>query len=214
MDYGGLKARDAATLRQLRETLGRVDPGRLQRDARLAYWLNLYNVNVVGVVVDNYPVESIRDLSTDPVVRLNVFSKDLVPLGATKISLNDVENDRVREGFHDPRIHFALNCAAKSCPPLRAEAYVGERLGEQLDDQARRFLAGSGARVEGQGKDATLHLSKIFDWFEKDFASWGGGVIPFVRRYLTVEEARRLGAGDDLDVEHDDYDWSLNDWRR
>src|SRR6266498_511738 len=174
MDYGRLKERDAAALQSIRQTLGRVNVAALTRKQQLAYWINVYNVNVVATVVEAYPVKSIRDISTDPIVRLNVFRKPRVPFGGATLSLDDVENGKLRDAFHDPRIHFAINCAARSCPPLRAEAYVGERIDAQLDEQARKFLAG--ARVDRDG----LHVSKIFDWFSRDFDAWGGGRVQFI----------------------------------
>jgi hypothetical protein len=214
VDYRGLGARESAALQRLRQSLAKVDVATLDRDQQLAFWLNLYNVNVVALVVDHYPVESIRDLSTDPIVRLNVFKKPNVPFGGGTISLDAIENDKVRDGFHDPRIHFALNCAARSCPPLRTEAFAGARVDAQLDDQARRFLAGPGLRVVRRGGKPTLQVSKIFDWFENDFERWGGGVLAFLRRHAPPEKARAIPAKGDVDLEHDDYDWSLNDWRR
>jgi hypothetical protein len=214
MDYGGLKQREAPALERLRQALAKVDPAALDRSQQLAFWLNLYNVNVVARVVAGYPVKSIRDLSTDPLIRLNVFSKETVPFGNGKVSLNWIENEKVRAGFEDPRIHFALNCAAKSCPPLRTEAYVGARVDQQLDDQVRKFFAGTGLRVENDGGKHVVHVSKIFDWFEKDFVQWGGGVVPFVRKHLPPEKAKLLPANVKAEIEHDDYDWSLNDWKR
>ena len=213
VDYGGLRARERPALERLRQALAGVDVGKLGRDEQLAFWLNLYNVNVVSRVVDGYPLDSIRDLSTDPLVRLNVFKKETVPFAGGKVSLDWIEHEKVRAGFRDPRIHFALNCAARSCPPLRREAYVGARVQRQLDEQTRAFLAGPGARVEGSGARRVLRLSKIFDWFEEDFTR-GGGVVPFVRRHLPSEKALQLPPGVEVDVEHADYDWALNDWRR
>lgn len=214
MDYGGLKAKEAAKLKGLRQTLAKVDVASLDRNQQLAYWMNLYNVNVVSIVVDNYPVASIRDLSTDPLIRINVFKKSSVPFGSGAISLNTIENDKVRASFHDPRIHFAINCAAKSCPPLRQEAFVGARVGEQLDDQARRFLAGPGLRIESRGNKTVLHVSKVMDWFEEDFEQWAGGVVAFLRKHAPAEKAQRIPAKGNIDVDPDDYEWSLNDWKR
>ncbi|HKR64868.1 MAG TPA: DUF547 domain-containing protein, partial [Thermoanaerobaculia bacterium] len=141
MDYKALKAKDAAALQTLRQQLGRVNVASLTPKQQLAHWINVYNVNSVATIVESYPVDSIRDISTDPIIRLNVFKKDRVPVGNALISLDAVENQKIREAFHDPRIHFAINCAAKSCPPIRTEAYVGERVDAQLDEQARAFLA-------------------------------------------------------------------------
>ncbi|HKO57001.1 MAG TPA: DUF547 domain-containing protein [Thermoanaerobaculia bacterium] len=209
MDYAGLQARDARTLQALRNGLAKVNVAALNRKQQLAYWINVYNVNTVATIVENYPVQSIRDISTDPIIRLNVFKKDRVPFGGGKLSLNAVENDKIREGFHDPRIHFAINCAARSCPPIRPEAFTGARVDAQLDDQARKFL--SSVRISGK----TAHVTKIMDWFGDDFDQWGGGKSAFLRRYLSADKQRLLDqAGSDLDFSYDDYDWSLNDWKR
>jgi hypothetical protein len=213
-DYKGLK-KDAATLDTLRRSLAQVDVKALSRPDQLAYWINLYNVSVVGIVVDHYPVESIRDISTDLLIRLNVFKKPSVATREGTLSLDDIETDRIRQGFHDPRIHFAINCAAESCPPIRPEPYVGARIDEQLDDQARKFLNGPhGVRLEQDGGNLTLHISKILDWFSDDFETWGGGRVKFLRKYLAPDRQKRLDAAKDVDLEFDDYSWKLNDASR
>jgi hypothetical protein len=172
-------------------------------------------VNVVATIVENYPVKSIRDLSTDPIIRFNVFKKDRVPFSNGMISLDDVENHKIREWFHDPRIHFAINCAARGCPPLRREAYVGARLDAQLDDQVTAFLAGpNGVRLEPKGSTLVVHITKIMDWFEKDFADWSGGKKAFLMRFLHADRQRQLAGAGKIDFEFDDYDWTLNDWPR
>jgi hypothetical protein len=215
MKYRELRQNDEATLERIRQQLAQVDPAQLSRQDQLAYWINLYNVSVVGLVVDNYPLDSIRDLSTDPVIRLNVFKKPHVRVKGGTMSLNDVENLKVREGFRDARIHFAINCAAESCPPIRTEPYVGARIDEQLDDQARLFLASPrGARLEGHGDELTVHLTKVMDWFGEDFEEWAGGRVAFLKRYLSTEKRQRLEAAKDVDLEFDDYSWKLNDASR
>lgn len=208
MNYRGLKA-DKARLDRLRQQMAAVDAASLSRPEQLAYWINLYNINVVGVVVDNYPVESIRDISTDPIIRLNVFKKPSVRVKGGTLSLDDVEHKKIREPFKDPRIHFAINCAAESCPPIRPEPFVGARIGQQLDDQARKFLNGPmGVRLEQD----VLHVTKIMDWFKDDFEQWGGGTVPFLRKYLSPDKAKKIGSK--IEIEYDDYSWKLNDWRR
>lgn len=215
MDYKGFKA-DKAVLDRLRQQMATVDVASLSRPEQLAYWINLYNVSTVNVIVESYPVASIRDLSTDPIVRLNVFKKPHVDVRGGTMSLNDVENDKIRAGFKDPRIHFAINCAAESCPPIRTEPFVGARLDQQLDDQARKFLAGPrSVRFEEDGGDLVLHVTKILDWFKDDFEQWGGGAVPFLKKFLPPDKAKRLAAaGSKVELEYDDYSWKLNDWSR
>jgi hypothetical protein len=212
MDYKGLK-QDKAALDRLRSQMAAVDVASLSKPEQLAYWINLYNVSVVGVVADNYPVESIRDISTDPIIRLNVFKKPNVLVKGGTMSLDEVENTKIREGFKDPRIHFAINCAAESCPPIRPEPFTGARIDQQLDDQARKFLNGPhGVRLEQDGGELTLHATKILDWFKDDFATWGGGTIPFLKKYLTPDKVKRIDAAKGkVELEFDDYSWKLND---
>ena len=167
MDYMHLKATDSGALQQLRQNLGRADVRSLNAKQQLAYWINLYNVNVVSTIVEHYPVQSIRDISTDILIRLNVFKKDTVPFGNGVISLNTIENDKIRDGFHDPRIHFAINCAARSCPPIRPEAYTGARIDAQLDDQVRKFVAGPAVRVDSGDGKTTVH--KMQQWKVLEF---------------------------------------------
>jgi hypothetical protein len=213
MSYKSLKEHDKATLDHLRQQLATVDVAALAKTDQLAYWINLYNISTLAVVIDGYPTKSIRDLSTDPIIRLNVFKKPSVKTKAGALSLNDVENDKIRAGFKDPRIHFAINCAAKSCPPIRTEPYTGARLGEQLDDQARRFLNGPhGARLAKDGGGVTLHVTKILDWFKDDFETWGGGRLAFVRKFLSADKQKQLDAAKGkVNLAFDDYDWALND---
>jgi hypothetical protein len=212
MKYGALKAKDAAALQALRQQLGRVNAASLDRKQQLAYWINVYNVNTVATIVEHYPVDSIRDISTDPIIRLNVFKKARIPYGGKLLSLDEVENKMIREGFKDARIHFAINCAAKSCPPIRPEAFTGAKLDAQLDDQARRFLA-SHVRYENDGNELDVHTTKIMDWFGDDFEKWAGGRVAFLKKYAPADKQKLLAAAKEIDVEYDDYDWALNDWK-
>ena len=215
MRYKALKAQDKPALDRLRQQMAQVDPAALAPKDRLAYWINLYNISVVGIVVDHYPVDSIRDISTDPIIRLNVFKKDTVATKSGKVSLDTIENVNIREAFKDPRIHFAINCAAKSCPPIRTEAFTGEALDAQLDAQARAFLDGPhGARFQRDGETLVITTTKIMDWFGDDFDKWGGGKAAFIRRYVPADKQRMIDTAKKIKIEYDDYDWGLNDWKR
>lgn len=206
MDYASLKA-NRASLDRLRADLSRVNVAALTRDEQLAYWLNLYNISVVALVVDRYPVDSIRDLSTDPIIRFNVFKRDFVRVGNENLSLDDIEHVKIRQAFRDPRIHFAINCAARSCPPLSHEAFRGARVSQQLDAATRQFIQRH-VRVVRDGDGTTLRTTRIMEWFEDDFEAWGGGTVSFLRKYLAAE------LGGKVAVKYDDYDWALNDWKR
>jgi len=215
MSYQALKAQDGKTLADLRQRLATVDAASLAPPDRLAYWINVYNVNVVATVVDHYPVKSIRDISTDFITRLNVFKQDTVPVKGGAISLDGVENTQLREAFKDPRIHFAINCAARSCPPIRPEAFVGTRVSEQLDDQARKFLNDPrrGVQIESKGADGiVIHVTKVMDWFAGDFEKWGGGQVAFIRKYVTPDRQKQIDAArGKVKLDFYSYDWSLND---
>lgn len=214
-DYKALKAKDAATLQAIRQQLGRVNVAALNPKQQLAHWINVYNVNTVATIIENYPVDSIRDISTDPIIRLNVFKKERVPVGNAKLSLNDVENEKIRAGFKDARIHFAINCAARSCPPIRTSAFTGENLDAQLDEMSRAFLNGPhGARFKKDGNTLVIHTTKIMDWFSDDFEKWSGGKAAFIRRYVSPDKQRLIDQAKKIEFEFDDYDWSLNDWKR
>jgi hypothetical protein len=213
MRYKALKAQDKPALDRLRQQMALIDPAALSPKDRLAYWINLYNISVVGIVVDHYPVDSIRDISTDPIIRLNVFKKDSVATKSGKISLDTIENEKIREAFKDPRIHFAINCAAKSCPPIRPEPYVGARLDQQLDDQAQKFFNNThNARFEKNERGVVVHVTKIMDWFEDDFEQWGGGRIAFLRKHLAPERRKIIDPSvKNVSLEFNDYSWDLND---
>ncbi len=216
MNYRALEANGKPVLDRLRLQMAQVDPATLPPKDRLAYWINLYNISVTGIVVDNYPVDSIRDISTDPIIRLNVFKKDSVPTKHGNVSLDTIENEKIREAFKDPRIHFAINCAAKSCPPIRPEPYVGARLDQQLDDQVRKFFSSPHHILfEKDPRGVVIHATKILDWFKDDFDKWGGGQVAFLRKYLSPDRQLLIDpAKGNVTLEFSDYDWSLNDASR
>ena len=213
MDYKGLKANDKKTLDELRNQMAQVDVGALPRTDQLAYWINLYNISVVNVVVEHYPVASIRDISTDFIAHLNVFKKPAAKTRTGTLALETIENDKIRDAFKDPRIHFAINCAAKSCPPIRTEPYVGSEISLQLDDQARTFLNGPhGVRLEKSGGELVIHTTKIMDWFKDDFEKWSAGRAKFIAKYIAPEKRKQIeAAANQIDFKFDDYDWKLND---
>ncbi len=176
------------------------------RAQRLAFWINAYNAFTVKLILDHYPVTSIRKIGWLPGA---AFRQAFIPMPGLKgrlVSLDDIEHRTLRSDFREPRIHFALVCASRSCPALRSEAYRASDLERQLDDQARTFLADpSKNRFDAAAN--TLRLSAIFDWFRADFEAVAGTLPAYVTRY--VSDPRTGAAG--VRIEFLDYDWSLNE---
>ena len=173
---------------------------------QIAFLINLYNAATLKRVVDHYPVTSIRKIGG---LFGNPWKLTGVRLWGESVSLDHIEHDLLRKRYREPRIHFALVCAAVSCPPLRPEAYTGERLDAQLNDQGILFLSQSSKNRLDPGTK-TLWLSPIFDWFRGDFTAGDRTLEQFVSPYLSEPDRTALSAGG-FRVRFTDYDWSLND---
>jgi Protein of unknown function, DUF547 len=209
--YGAWRAdgQDVKTLSEIVTVFRATDTAPLSPAAREALYINLYNSRVLEIVLEAHPAVSIRDLSRhfNP---NEIFSRNTINFAGKTISLNDLEK-RLRDEFKDPRVHFAINCASRSCPPIRSEPYAADVLDMQLDDAARGFLASPGAVVlETRGGKITLTVSKIFDWYADDFKS-AGGVAAFIGKYAPKGVSDAIAAaGDKIKLDYADYDWSLN----
>ena len=172
------------------------------KDQRLAFLINLYNAATLKLIVVHYPVASIRDIkgSGD-----SPWKRPEISLFGKMITLDALENEVIRPEYKEPRIHFALVCAAISCPPLRSDAYTDATLTTQLDEQATRFLATKSAnRLEGR----TLYLSSIFDWYAADFTAAAGTVPAYVASFFPA--ADRPALLKKPTVKFTDYNWALN----
>jgi hypothetical protein len=207
VNYKGLK--DDKRFAGYIELLMKTDPNTIAKQNRLAFWINVYNAFVLKVVCDKYPIKSIMS-KTAYVLGKSNFQKKLVTINGVQYSLNDVENEIIRP-FGDPRIHFAINCAAKSCPPLRSEAFEPARLNEQLEEQTRNFINDPANNSFDFVKNEIM-VSKIFDWFEEDFKKYDAGVPAFISRYLPPQQGEQLLANaKTVKIKHHDYDWDLNE---
>jgi len=214
-DYAALKKDDArlrAYLRSL-EAVTKEQHDGWERDEQLAFWINAYNAYTIRKVVGGYPVKSIKKLGG---LFTSVWDKEFIPLNALhpkgagdELSLNDIEHGILRPRFEDARVHAAINCASKSCPPLLDVAYTAKEIGRQLERQVKAWLADPARnRFEAAAKRA--RVSKIFDWFEEDFERGGGTVAGWIAKYAPREHAEWLAAGG-VRLSYLDYDWSLND---
>lgn len=189
--------------------LQKSNPEALTGDEKLAFWINAYNAFTIQYVLNKYPLKSLMN-RLSYVAAGGAFKTKFIEIGGRKYSLNDIEHDIIRP-MGDPRIHFALVCGAKSCPPLRAEAYVAGRLSEQMDEQGRLFMSQSGKNRFDFEKNE-IAISKIFAWFKDDFRKNGKSELEFISRYLPPELAQKLLArAATIKVKYTEYDWDLNE---
>jgi len=182
------------------------------RDERFAFWANAYNAYILRLILDNYPVDSIRDLGGKLFGR--VWDHQLIPLGHLApeldhalLSFNDIEHGILRPQFQDARVHAAVNCASTSCPPLGIHAFVGARLETQLEAAMTGFV-GDETRNHLDRKAGSLAVSSIFDWFIEDFERDAGSVRAYLRRYAGEAGGEWM---ESAKLSYLDYSWALND---
>lgn len=209
VDYAELKARPA-DLDAYLGALAAIAPeefNRWTRDQRLATLLNLYNAQTLRLIADHHPVASIKSIG---LLSGSAWKMKVVRFGSRTMSLDDLEHGLLRKEYQEPRVHFALVCGARGCPPLRGEPYVAERLDHQLNDQGRLFLADTTRNRLDPGT-RTLWLSPIFDWFKSDFTTEGGTLPGFVARFLPESARDQLATLKDPRIRFTEYDWGLNE---
>jgi len=184
-----------------------TDPNTLAPDERKALYINLYNARILETVLFGNPKVSIKELSKG-LNSFEIFSRATLNFDQKTISLNDLEK-RLREEFKDPRIHFAVNCAAKSCPPVSPEPYLAPTLEARLDDAARKYLASPGAvTTRTNGGRPRIVAVKIFDWYAGDFKA-SGGALAFIQKFGPPDAADAI-AGGKAKLDFAEYDWNLN----
>lgn len=205
VDYAGLE-REQASLDAYVASLATARFEEMGRDEKLALLINAYNAFTLRLILDHRPLVSIKDIPGD-----KRWDDRRFRLAGETLSLNQIEHERIRPRFREPRVHFALVCAARGCPPLRAEAYTGERLEPQLADQARRVHS-DGRWVRFDRPSGTLHLTKLYDWYGSDFLQAATSIEEYVARHEPSVRAA-LDAGVPVRVRWLPYDWSLNEKR-
>ena len=204
--YGAVTPEGKANLDGYIDMLASVPVHSLSRAEQLPFWVNLYNALTVRVVLEHYPVASIRDIDISPGFFANgPWGKTLVTVEGEALSLDDIEHRILRPVWRDPRIHYVVNCASIGCPNLQPYAMTAGNAEAFLEEAAIAFINHPrGVRIE-EGK---LYVSSIYDWFEADFGDTDAGVIAHLRDYAKGELAASL-----LEVTQiagDSYDWRLN----
>ncbi len=217
--YGQVSMRDVKTLNAYIETLESVQITTLARHEQFAFWVNLYNALTVKVMLDHYPVDSIKDISfACDLVFFNKnsapcslfssgpWSEHLTTVEGRNLSLDDIEHQILRPVFKDPRIHYVVNCASIGCPNLPLSAVVSADLEAQLDQAAAQYINHPRAVQVVAGK---LRLSKIYKWYFSDFADSEAELIAHLKSFAEADLFAALETVTGVSAYH--YDWSLNE---
>jgi hypothetical protein len=202
VDYQGLK-NEEVKLDQYLKVLAETDTKKLSREEQLAFYVNAYNAWTIKLILTGYPgIKSIKDLGS---IFKSPWKKQVARIDGDIVTLDHIEHDILRPRFKDPRVHFAVNCASKGCPPLRSEPYRAGILEQQLNEMAGAFINDSRRnRIE----ERTLYVSSIFKWFSEDF---NDDVVGFFLKYAQEDLKKQLeDSKNKLKVKYLDYDWSLN----
>jgi hypothetical protein len=203
--YGDVSEADHQALKDYVAALEGLSPSGMGRDEQLAYWFNLYNAKTIDIILDNYPVDSIRDIGGGLFTK-GPWKDEVVTVEGRRMSLDNIEHDTVRAEFDEPRVHYAFNCASIGCPNLKTTAWEAATLDADLDAAARAYIAHPrGVSVE----DGRVTVSSIYKWFKKDFGGNDRAVLDHIRQYATGAKAEALEGVSRINK--DDYDWSLNE---
>ncbi|MHC1789341.1 DUF547 domain-containing protein [Solidesulfovibrio sp.] len=203
VDYPGIKAQESV-LDSALAAMAAIDPQTLSRQDSIAYYINVYNAWTIKLVIGYVP--GIRSIKEAGNLLRSPWKRKIVRLAAGTVSLDEIEHDILRRRYGDARLHFVLNCASKSCPPLAEVPYRGRTLEADLDARTRSFVNNAANSFVADGR---LHVSRIFDWYAEDFAG-PGGVWAWIRGYADPPLAAAMDAVTDRRLVFTDYDWSLN----
>ncbi len=198
VDYKGL-LKNTSELNNYLANLSEVTPksfANFTQNQKLCFWINAYNAFTVKLILDHYPVKSIKNIGS---FFSSPWSKEFIFLLGKKMSLDQIEHETIRRKFNEPRIHFAVNCASVGCPSLYQEAFRANKIHEQLEAATSAFLKNHNKNYR---QDKVLYLSKIFKWYSEDFGDNEKNILAFVGQYLDVKGLSS--------VKYLDYDWSLN----
>ena len=206
MNYGAVTVEDRRSLEEYLRRLEATPISTYNRREQLAYWINTYNALTVSVVLNHYPVSSIRKIKLPPgLFTLGPWAAKLIIVEGEEVSLNDVEHRILRPIWRDPRIHYGINCASLGCPNLAGMAYTGENVDRLLTENAIAFINHPRAV---SFRDERLVISSIYDWFEEDFGGSRVGVLAHLAHYARPDLANQLKTYDGPVDYH--YEWGLN----
>ena len=213
VDYDGF--RNDAAFKAYLQALARADVTSLPEPERLAFWINAYNAYTIELINRHGERESIRNINRTLGITLKgPWREPIVRAAGQVLHLDNVEHDIVRKQFREPRIHFALVCAALGCPPLRPEAYSGARLDAQLADQAQAFLRRSPDKNRVDVAGRTVYVSMIFEYYADDFGGSDAAIGRYIAQFHPPGPERQLLESGAFRLRKTEYDWALNSQER
>ncbi|MCG8547372.1 MAG: DUF547 domain-containing protein, partial [Alphaproteobacteria bacterium] len=206
-DYRNVSDMDRKALKRYIDRLANTQISRYSRSEQMAYWINLYNALTVQVILDHYPVDSIREINISPgLFAFGPWDKKLITIEGQEVSLNDIEHRILRPIWQDPRIHYAVNCASIGCPDLQQTAFTGSNLERMLDEAATAYINHPrGVRLD----NGELTVSSIYVWFQEDFGDSDKAVIEHLKQYAKPSLKSALESKTEID--DDEYDWDINE---
>lgn len=222
VDYAAIKA-DPRDLEHYLAQLAAVPAAAVDvapRNTQLAFWINAYNACAIRLVVDHYPIgkrgglgaiaNAVRGIPANSIQQIpDTWKREFCEVAGKTRSLDEIEHDIIRP-MGEPRIHFAVNCASRSCPVLAPTPYTGKGLNDELDAAVARFVADTSQYRLERGERAVLHLNKILEWYGGDFGG-EGGVLAFLMKYIPEADAEYIQQHGPARLVFEDYDWTLND---
>lgn len=210
VDYGAVNEEGKSALKRYLADLQSVPIVDFQRSEQLAYWVNLYNAKTVDIVLDHYPVASIRDIKLgEGWIVIGPWDAEVLRVAGRPMSLNNIEHGILRPIWQDQRLHYVLNCAAVGCPNLGRTAYDGRTIDDAMTTAARAYV--NDPRGVDFNREDGLTLSKIYAWFREDFGANERDILGAIAAFAEPELRIRLEQRRSVDAYG--YDWSLNDVR-
>jgi hypothetical protein len=205
--YSSVSPKDRQNLKDYLRHLQDVAVSGLNRNEQKAYWINLYNALTVDVILEHYPVKSIRDIDISPGLFSNgPWDAKLLKIEEEDVSLNDIEHRILRPVWQDNRIHYAVNCASLGCPNLQPRPFTTQNLDMLLEKAARDFINHPRGVSFARNR---LQVSSIYFWFREDFGDSEKGIITHLKKYLSPDNLQKLEAVQQKMSQQ--YDWNLNE---
>ncbi len=202
--YAAVSSKDKKKLNRYTKTLEKIDPRRHNRREQKAYWLNLYNAVTLKLVLENYPIKSMKDIG-NKMIKRGPWNKKIIKVAGQRLSLNDIEHRILRPIWQDHKIHFGLSCGSISCPNIQPRAFISQNVRPLLKKAGREYINHPRGVSLKNGK---MKASSLFDWYQKDFAKNQAKLMKVFSYYADDRLALYLlGYQDKIDY---NYDWRLN----